>query len=236
MAVSEEIVASLVEAVAALNLRVNDSASRSMIQGPSGDDGEQGDKGEDAPPVTDEQIKGAAENWLRANITQPGDGINGADGTDGQRGDQGRTPTDEEIEAAVVIWFEANRESLRGPAGKDGADGIGRDGRNGTDGRDGRDGTDGTDGVGVALVEQRSDKSFFVTLTDGQETEIMLPVGKASGFFGGGGSGGGGGATLLSELGDVRISAPMDLHVLQYDTESSVWRNGPGILDGGTFN
>jgi len=239
MAVSQEIVTSLVEAVAALNLRVNDAASRPMIQGPTGDAGKQGDRGDDAQPVSDEQIKAAASDWLRANITQPSDGTDGTDGKDGQRGDQGRAPTDDEIQAAVEIWFKANREQLRGAAGKDGTNGnAGSDGRNGSNGSNGTNGTNGENGVGIALIEQRDDKSFWITLTDGQETEIMLPVGKASGFFGGGGSGGGGGggATLLSELGDVRISAPMDLHVLQYDTASSVWRNGPGILDGGTFN
>jgi len=234
MAVSEEIVTSLVEAVAALNLRVNDAASRPMIQGLTGDAGKQGDRGDDARPVSDEQIKAAATDWLRANITQPSDGTDGTDGKDGQRGDQGRAPTDDEIQAAVEIWFKANREQLRGAAGKDGTNGnAGSDGSNGTNGTNG---TNGENGVGIALIEQRDDKSFWITLTDGQETQIELPVGKAGGFFGGGGSSGGGSATLLSELGDVRISAPMDLHVLQYDAASSVWRNSSGLLDGGTFN
>lgn len=234
MAISEEIVTSLVEAVAALNLRVNDAASRPMIQGPKGDDGPQGERGEDAPPVSDQQIKDAAENWLRDNITQPENGIDGADGKDGE---QGRAPTEEEIQAAVDIWFEANRETLRGPAGKDGIDGRdGVDGRNGANGRDGRNGGAGSDGVGIALVEQRDDKSFFITLTDGQETQIELPVAKPSGFFGGGGNGGGGGATKLSELQDVAISGINDLDILQYDADALIWRNSAGILDGGTFN
>ena len=78
-----------------------------------------------------------------------------------------------------------HRETLRGPAGKDGVDGRdGIDGRDGNNGRDGRNGSAGIDGVGIALVEQRDDKSFWITLTDGQETQIELPVAKPSGFFG----------------------------------------------------
>ena len=234
MAISEEIVTSLVEAVAALNLRVNDAASRPMIQGPQGDAGPQGERGEDAPPVSDQQIKDAAENWLRDNITQPKDG---QDGQDGQQGQAGRAPTDEEIQTAVDIWFDLNRETLRGRDGRNGVDGAdGSNGRDGNNGRDGRNGSAGADGVGIALVEQRDDKSFWITLTDGQETQIELPVAKPSGFFGGGGSGGGGGATKLSELQDVAISGINDLDILQYDADALIWRNSAGILDGGTFN
>lgn len=173
MAISEEIVTSLVEAVAALNTRVNEAASRPMIQGPQGEAGPQGERGEDAPPVTDEQIKDAAENWLRANITQPKDGV---DGKDGEQGPQGRPPSDEEIQLAVDIWFEIHRASLVGPAGSNGRDGAdGRDGRDGINGRDGVDGRAGPAGVGIALVEQRDETSFWITLTDGEEFQIELP-------------------------------------------------------------
>jgi hypothetical protein len=177
VAVSEEIIASLVEAVAALNQRTNDALSRTLIQGPQGEAGPQGERGEDAPAVTDEQIKAAAVAWLQDNISQPKDGI---DGKDGEQGPEGRAPTDEEIQLAVNIWFEINRASLVGPAGSNGSDG--RDGRDGSDGVDGRDGTNGAAGpagVGIALVEQRDETSFWITLTDGQEFQIELPVAKA---------------------------------------------------------
>jgi hypothetical protein len=186
MAVSEEIIASLVEAVAALNQRTNDALSRTLIQGPQGEAGPQGERGEDAPPVTDEQIKAAAVAWLQDNISQPADGI---DGQDGQQGPEGRPPTDEEIQLAVNVWFEINRASLVGPAGSNGRDGAdGRDGRDGSNGRDGAAGAAGSDGVGVALVEQRDDTSFWITLTDGREFQIELPVAKArtTAAFGGG--------------------------------------------------
>ena len=173
MAISEEIVTSLVEAVAALNERVNDAASRPMIQGPQGEAGPQGERGEDAPPVSDEQVKAAAVAWLQDNITQPADGAKGDDGADG------RAPTAEEIQLAVDIWFEINSDSLRGKDGTNGKDGVdganGADGRNGRDGRDGRNGADGADGTGIALVEQRDETSFWITLTDGQEFQIELP-------------------------------------------------------------
>lgn len=186
MAVSEEIIASLVEAVAALNQRTNDALSRTLIQGPQGEAGPQGERGEDAPPVTDEQIKAAAVAWLQDNILQPADGV---DGQDGQQGPEGRPPTDEEIQLAVNVWFEINRASLVGPAGSNGRDGAdGRDGRDGSNGRDGAAGAAGSDGVGVALVEQRDDTSFWITLTDGREFQIELPKPKRAI---GGGSGGG---------------------------------------------
>lgn len=200
MAVSEEIIASLVEAVAALNERVNDAASRPMMPGPQGDAGPQGEPGQDAPPVTDEQIKAAAVAWLQENIQQP---ENGADGKDGADGQAGRPPTDQEIQIAVDLWFEINRESLRGPAGADGKDGAdGAAGSDGRNGRDGRDGAAGLDGVGIALVEQRDETSFFITLTDGQEFQIDLPKPKSA--YGGGG---GGIRTITSDDGSVTISS-----------------------------
>lgn len=231
MAISEEIIASLVEAVAALNQRTNDALSRTMIAGPQGEVGPQGERGEDAPPITDEQIKSAAVAWLQENITQPADGQDGRDGQDGQ---QGRPPTDEEIQLAVDVWFEVNRASLIGPAGSDGRDGAdGRDGSDGRNGRDGAAGAAGSDGVGIALVEQRDDTSFWITLTDGQEFQIELPKPKVSGFYGGGG--GGGGATSLADLTDVLITDVSDFDVLQYDAATSLWKNGAGIFDGGTY-
>lgn len=200
MAISEEIVTSLVEAVAALNERVNDAASRPMIQGPQGEAGPQGERGEDAPPVSDEQVKAAAVAWLQDNITQPADGAKGDDGADG------RAPTAEEIQLAVDIWFEINSDSLRGKDGTNGKDGVdganGADGRNGRDGRDGRNGADGADGTGIALVEQRDETSFWITLTDGQEFQIELPKPKTA--FGGGG---GGIRTITSVDGSVTISS-----------------------------
>ncbi len=179
MAVSEQIVTTLVEAVAALNLRVNEALSMRMIPG---EQGPKGDPGEDGRTPTDEEIRSIATEWLRANITQPADG---EPGKDGQPGRDGRPPTDEEIQVAVDIWLELNRESLRGPAGEDGRDGdAGRDGRDGLDGRNGRDGDRGpagVDGVGIALIEQRDEASFWITLTDGREFEIELPKPKRKG-------------------------------------------------------
>jgi len=204
MAISEEIVTSLVEAVAALNQRTNDAMSRAMIAGPQGAAGPQGERGEDAPPVSDEQVKAAAVAWLEENITQA---IDGLDGKDGEQGPQGRPPTDEEIQLAVNIWFEINRASLIGPAGSNGSDGAdGRDGRNGVDGRNGSDGVAGPAGVGIALVDQRDERSFWITLTDGQEFQIELPVAKASSFFGGGGGGGSNLETVVNISADTVLT------------------------------
>ena len=174
-----EIIASLVEAVAALNRRVNDLGSFELIAGPPGPPGANGEPG---PPPTDEAIREAATAWLSANITQPADGQPGAEGPQGPQGDtgpqgpQGRPPTEQEIELAVSIWMQANRDSLRGTDGRSGNDGA--DGRDGVDGRPGPVGPvgpTGAAGIGIALVEQRSKDSFYITLDDGREFEIELP-------------------------------------------------------------
>lgn len=179
MAVTSEIITALVEGMANLNQRLNDLAVQKQIPGPTGDRGPPGEDGKDAPAVTDEQIKSAAVEWLTANITQPKDG---QDGEKGDNGNDGRPPSSEEIRLAVEIWFEINAESLRGRDGLDGRDGTdGNNGRDGTDGRDGDIGPAGAQGVGIALVEQRDEASFFITLTDGREFEIELPKPKRRG-------------------------------------------------------
>ena len=185
-----EIIASLVEAVAALNRRVNDLGSFELIAGPPGPPGANGEPG---PPPTDEAIREAATAWLSANITQPADGQPGAEGPQGPQGDtgaqgpEGRPPTEQEIELAVSIWMQANRDSLRGTDGRSGNDGA--DGRDGVDGRPGPVGPvgpTGAAGIGIALVEQRDEDSFYITLDDGREFEIELP--KPSVQYIGGGS------------------------------------------------
>lgn len=186
-----EIIASLVEAVAALNRRVNDLGSFELIAGPPGPPGANGEPG---PPPTDEAIREAATAWLSANITQPADGQPGAEGPQGPQGDtgpqgpQGRPPTEQEIELAVSIWMQANRAGLRGVDGRRGDDGA--DGRDGVDGRPGAVGPvgpAGAAGIGIALVEQREEGSFWVTLDDGREFEIELPKAATQIIAGGGG-------------------------------------------------
>lgn len=179
MEVQNEIITALVEGMANLNQRVNDLAVQKQIPGPQGEPGPKGEDGKDAPAISDQQIKDAAEAWLVENIVQPKDGEPGLKGEDGA---PGRAPTPEEIRIAVDIWFEINRDELVGPAGRDGSDGAdGRDGVDGRNGTNGRDGRDGADGVGIALVEQRDEFSFWITLTDGREFEIELPRPKRKG-------------------------------------------------------
>lgn len=179
MEVQNEIITALVEGMANLNQRVNDLAVQKQIPGPPGERGPKGEDGQDAPAISDQQIKDAAAAWLVDNIVQPKDGEPGPKGDDGL---PGRAPTPEEISLAVDIWFEINRDELVGPAGRDGNDGAdGRDGVDGRNGTDGRDGRDGADGVGIALVEQRDEFSFWITLSDGREFEIELPRPKRKG-------------------------------------------------------
>lgn len=187
MAIADQIITTIIDAVAALNARVDDLSAQEAIPGPQGERGPQGEPGADGTSPTDEQIKAAAADWLAANITQP------LDGAQGPQGERGPGPTDQEIALAVDIWFEANAERLRGPRGDRGD--AGPAGANGADGRDGPrgpvgdTGPSGADGVGIALVEQRNQKGFWITLTDGREFEVKLPQPKMSNFPSGGGSG-----------------------------------------------
>lgn len=173
MAIRDEIITTLVEGLAAVQRRVNEVEALKATAGPRGERGERG------PPPTEEEVRDAATKWLSANITQPKDGLDGRDGADGQRGQKGPPPTEEEISLAVETWLEINRESLRGADGVNGADGRdGVDGERGADGDRGPRGPAGdrgADGVGIALVEQRDEKSFVITLTDEREFTIDLP-------------------------------------------------------------
>ena len=184
MAITDQVITTIIDAVAALNTRVDDLSAQKAIPGPQGEPGEKGEQGDPGRTPTDGEIKAAAAEWLAANITQPADG---QPGPQGERGERGPAPTEAEITLAVAIWFEANADRLRGergergPAGRDGADGV--DGRDGNRGPAGADGARGQDGVGIALIEQRDQKSFWITLTDGREFEIELPVGKGGGSF-----------------------------------------------------
>ncbi|NBU30624.1 MAG: collagen-like protein [Actinobacteria bacterium] len=186
MAIRDDLIASMVEAIALLSKKVGDLTAMRPERGPQGERGPEGPAGQDAPPAPEEAIKAAAAAWLEANIAQP------ADGADGQDGEQGRPPTADEISLAVDIWFEQNSADLTGKDGKDGKNGSdGADGRDGVDGRDGIRGPAGADGVGVAGVEQRKAGEFTVTLTDGREFTLKLPisssVGSARWQSGGGG-------------------------------------------------
>ena len=171
MAIRDDLIASMVEAIALLSKKVGDLAAMRPERGPQGERGPEGPEGQagaDAPPMPEEAIKAAAAAWLEANITQPADGQDGA---------PGRPPTADEISLAVDVWFELNRNELTGKDGKDGKDGRdGADGRDGTAGRDGLRGPAGADGVGVAGVEQRKAGEFTVALTDGREFTLKLPA------------------------------------------------------------
>jgi hypothetical protein len=141
---------------------------------------------------------------------------------------------------------------------------AGARGADGPRGLTGAAGRDGADGVGIAFVEQRSDTTFTIALTDDSEFEIELPKPRFASGGGGGGGGihtitsqdnsisitvvgntvdlsvvGGGGptATRLSDLQDVAISEIADGNVLSYKTSLNKWRNEArkNLVDGGNF-
>jgi hypothetical protein len=171
--IRDQIVTTLIEGLAALQRRVDEVAAFKAVAGPQGERGEQG------PPPSEDEVRAAAERWLTANITQPADGKDGRDGVDGRDGERGPAPTADEIAIAVEAWLEINRASLRGADGRDGANGAdgvaGARGADGPRGLTGPAGRDGADGVGIAFVEQRSDTTFTIVLTDDSEFEIELP-------------------------------------------------------------
>lgn len=207
MAIRDDIIASLVEAIAALNRRIAELSAAQPVAGPPGEQGPPGEPGRDAPPLDEATIRAMATAWLEANITQPADGQPGADGQDGQ---PGRPPTADEISLAVDLWLELNRESLRGPPGRDGQDGA--DGRDGTDGRDGRPGDRGAagrDGVGIDTIEQRKAGQFTVTLTDGRSFDLKLPVPLGAG----GGGNGPHGQAFYGSFYDMTSQAPTATNV-----------------------
>jgi hypothetical protein len=88
-------------------------------------------------------------------------------------------------------------QGVKGPIGNDGKTGpIGPVGPQGLKGEDGAKGEDGEDGVGIARVEQDIDGAIVVSLTNGEEYTIDMPLvdGRAPSevhYKSGGGGGGG---------------------------------------------
>jgi hypothetical protein len=201
MAVRDEIVASLVEAVAQIQDRIvaGEGTDEDAIKQQAGTllmnllvgEMARGAKGDQGPPGADGK--------------DGKDGVDGRDGRNGLDGRDGRPPSPEEIAIAVELWFAVNGEQLRGPAGADGRDGRdgvdGADGRDGTDGRAGRDGRDGLNGVGIADITQSGRSDFTIVLTNGEEYKVKLPV-----TIAGGGGGGGGIRTITSNDGTVAVT------------------------------
>jgi hypothetical protein len=93
-------------------------------------------------------------------------------------------------------------QGVKGPIGNDGKQGpIGQAGPEGPKGEDGAKGDDGVDGVGIARVEQDIDGAIVVSLTNGEEYTIDMPLigGQApSEIHYKSGGGGGGGSLDLS--------------------------------------
>lgn len=194
MAVRDDIIASLVEAIAKINDRMAQADDAATAE------------------LSDNEIKVRAAMWLLEAMTvKPQDGKDGKDGKDGRDGRDGRNPTDEEIAVAVEAWFAINRDSLRGPAGRTGERGptgqSGPTGPAGPVGPAGPAGPIGPSGVGIALVEQRDERSFWITLTDGKEFEIILPKPKTAM----GGGGGGGIRTIGSADGSVTVTGTTNI-------------------------
>lgn len=239
-AIDRELLMTLTEALAALVQRVGAVEGIARLPGPQGEPGQpgaDGRDGRDADPITDEQIKAAAAEWLAANITQPADGRDGADGKDGK---DAEPITAEQIQLAVDLWFEINRDSIRGADGRDGRDG--RDGADGVKGDKGerglagRDGRDGKDGIGIELVEQTDEETFRIVYGDGREVEIKLPVTKRTTVIGGGGSGGSGGGIVEIVAGEgiavdnTDPARPIVSATGSADSRQEVFIGAPAIL------
>lgn len=109
--------------------------------------GSDGEDGEDAPPMTRQQIFAGFTEWCSTDprcVGKPGS--DGADST--TPGPPGRAPTAEEILAAVEVV-------------------CANDACDGEDGTDGTNGTNGKDGRGFVDVECLSTGDWVFTLDDG---------------------------------------------------------------------
>lgn len=118
--------------------------------------GSDGKDGDDAPPMTRQQIFAGFTAWCSTDprcVGQPGS--DGADST--IPGPPGRPPTAEEILAAVEVVCEGS-DLCRGPAGKDGTHG-----------------TNGSDGRGIAKVECHTTGDWIFTYDDGTATTVEGP-------------------------------------------------------------
>ena len=102
-------------------------------------------------------------------------------------------------------------QGVKGPIGNDGKVGpIGPVGPQGLKGEDGDKGEDGTDGVGIARVDQDIDGAIVVSLTNGEEYTIDMPLvdGRAPSEVHYK-SGGGGGSGTLDLSNYVRRPTPL---------------------------
>lgn len=102
--------------------------------------GADGKDGDDAPPMTRQQIFTGFAAWCSTDPRCVG--VDGADGSDGA---QGRPPTPAEILSAVEVVCADN--ACDGPPGKDGAD--------------------GKDGRGIANTECHETGDWIITYDDG---------------------------------------------------------------------
>lgn len=119
MALRDDIIASLVEAVAALNGRVTELGTsvdlrpttiepdaRVIAQAVDDWMARNADKvrGKDGESVTIDDLRAIANDWLKSNITQPKDGENGKDAP---------LVTDAQIKAQTDKWLNANVDDLK---------------------------------------------------------------------------------------------------------------------------
>lgn len=172
MALRDEVLEVLLEAVEALKARVDDPL-RAVAE------------------LTRPEIEKLVTAWLESNAESLK--------VKGDKGDAGPAPNADDVRVFVEIWLELNRESIRGKPGIGIPGNTPRKGIDYFDGKDapplsaseiyaqvatwlsahrdelrGKRGDDGNDGVGIETMKQSGDW-LIVLLTDGTELKFKLP-------------------------------------------------------------
>lgn len=180
-------------ALASMQKRIEELEARPLQKG---DQGERGDRGADAPPVSDDQILAQVSQYLAANPPARGE-----QGVKGERGDDAPPVPVEDIVRELIdsddikslVELRVKEEIARLPVAKDGA--PGRDGIDGKDGAPGdkgdrgdqgppgEKGETGADGVGIAgaMIDRNGD--LIVTTTKGQPINLGKVVGRDGADF-----------------------------------------------------
>jgi hypothetical protein len=147
--------------------------------------GEPGERGADAPPVTDEQIFSQVSKFLSAN--PPARGEKGEAGEKGEPGPAGKDaePIDvrtvvreliESDELLSLVELRVKEEVSRLPPPKDGKDGA--PGEKGEPGTQGPKGDPGQDGAGIRDLLIDRDGALVATFTDGRTKSLGVVVGR----------------------------------------------------------
>lgn len=165
--------------IQSMQKRIDDLEKRQLLKG------EKGEPGQDAPAITDDQIRSQVEKYLSMNPPQRGEkGERGDAGNDGQDAPPVELAevvkellTTDELHSLVEL--RVKEEVAKIPAPKDGANGKdGEKGIPGERGEKGDKGDPGADGVGLAGAMIDRDGALIITTTKGEAVKLGVVAGR----------------------------------------------------------